>query len=51
MRVCGFNGRSVDDETEQQKGEHASKRSVRPEFRMSFSGHVFEQCVRVLTVI
>ncbi len=30
MTVCRLNRRSVDDETEQQKGEHASERGVRP---------------------
>ena len=28
MSVRGFNGRSVDDETEQQKRKHASKRPM-----------------------
>ena len=29
MRVRGFHRRSIDDETEQQQGEHARKTAVR----------------------
>lgn len=48
MRVRGFNRRTVDDEPEQQKREHASKRTGRPDqSKISFSVHFCAGYVRV----
>ena len=50
MRVRGFNGSPIENETEQQQGDHAGKRVV-PTARVQFSvsSHFFASYVRVLS--
>lgn len=46
MPVRGFNGRSVDNETEQHKRHHASKCTARAGYLWVWSSvHVFEHCL------
>jgi hypothetical protein len=52
MIVCGLKRRSADNESEQNDRQCSRKRGThRIQLVFQLSGHVFDRCVRVLTLI